>query len=95
MTLTAVVTVSALAYRIWRLIAHDRVTQKIRDLWNPETPRGELIDYFVGCPWCSGTWLSIAGALAWAASHHLAPWDVVGLAAVSSVLVGIVGEKTA
>lgn len=94
MTLQAVVIVAAVAFRLWRLVAHDRIAQPLRNRWNPATPRGELVDFFVACPWCLGTWLAIAGTLAWAAGHHLAVWEVVGLAATSSVLVGLIGDKT-
>lgn len=94
MTAVAVFTVTAVSYRVWRLLAHDRIAQPIRNLWNPDTPKGELIDYFFGCPWCAGTWLSILTTLAWAIGHPFTPWDFIGTAAASAVLVGLVGDKT-
>lgn len=89
MTVVAVATVTAIAFRLWRLLAHDRITQPVRDLWRPDT----LIDYFVGCPWCLGSWLSIAVTAAWAATHPFTAWDFIGVAGASSVLVGLLGDR--
>ena len=72
---------------------HDRIAQPLRNLWNPATKTGEVVDFFVACPWCFGTWLSVAGAVAWGLTHQLGVWDVVGVAAVASVAVGIVGDR--
>lgn len=92
MTLVAVATVTALAFRIWRLLAHDRLTQPLRDKWLGGNPDG-MVNYFMGCPWCLGTWLSVALTGLWAATHPFTAWDFAGVAGASSVLVGWAGDR--
>lgn len=48
------VLVTLTAYRLWRLVALDVLTQPARDLIPTR------MAYPVTCPWCSGTWVTAA-----------------------------------
>ena len=89
---------TAAAWRTWYLIAHDWITEPIRDrtLWVVDdegygVPR-ERLTKFVECPFCLGFWLSVA----WVAGYGAATgWPgepflwVAGTFAVSAGVVAI------
>lgn len=73
------------AYRLWRLVGEDTITEPLR----ARLPESWL--HLIECPWCLGSW--IAFALTWAtdlATPVRSP-VLVGLAA--AVVVGWLGER--
>lgn len=80
-----ILVVGLVAYRIWRILGADTLTQPIRDRmggWPLE---------LVECVWCSGTWIALAVTLIGAAMGLVAlPVVVVWLAA--STIVGAIGS---
>ena len=99
MILVEVVIVALVSYRLWRLLAVDDLTERIRHyLFLAEdegTGRTRVRSgaNVLACPWCAGFWCTVAVGVA----AHLAgftdgtPWLVVPAA---SVIVGFIGEKT-
>lgn len=74
----AVVTLAA--YRVWRIIARDSITEKAREVVTgvdddhaPELadadrsphPGRVYLSALIRCPWCSGFYVSIAAYAAW------------------------------
>lgn len=66
------------AFRIWRLIAVDTITEPLRDRvfrmaeyksGNEERYRFKL-DEFVSCPWCFGWWIVLATWALWQIWPH-------------------------
>lgn len=70
----------AAAYRLWRLIAEDNVSEPLRDFVIRRDWTAELVE----CPWCLGSWLTVAvGVAAWSLGWiDGSPWLVVPAAAV-------------
>lgn len=76
------------AYRVWRLVALDDITEPLRaflvgsDDDDPEDPIGteveggywEALDDFIACPFCLGFWTAVAWWGAWEAWPH---WTLV------------------
>lgn len=73
------------AYRVYRLVGLDTITQPLRDRWEPD---GKLGD-FVTCPWCAGFWISVA-TVSIVAQVVVVQLPVLQAGAVSCV-VGLVG----
>lgn len=89
--LTETLIVGLAAYRVWRLIGQDDITEPFRD-WLNYTIQPLWPLQLVVCGWCAGTWISIgvaygAASLGWVVSPPL----LVGLAA--AVLVGALSER--
>lgn len=85
-----VVLVALAIVRVWWLIARDQITQVLRD----DLPE-EVVDW-LGCPWCSGFWVTATGVLAaWAVG--VVPLETPALYVVYvlgiSTLVGLVGDR--
>lgn len=60
----ALVLLSLAAYRIWRLLAHDQILDRLRHrVVRADTEREE----FLQCPYCAGFWVALAWWLAWVA----------------------------
>ena len=79
--------VTLIAYRMWRFIGRDSITQRIRDRMRPD---GLLLEWAT-CGWCAGTWCAFGVALGGAAIGLVDyPW-VVG--ACAATLVGILGDR--
>ena len=95
-TVVLVLAVYVLAVmRLTRLINSDVVLDKLRIAIARRYGPGSTVVYFLGCPWCVGMWLSLAGAvpavliLAW-------PWWVVlPLGLACSQLVGMAAPLSA
>lgn len=80
-----ILVVGLVAYRIWRIIGADTLTQPIRDRLDG------WVKELVECPWCLGTWVTLAVTFIAAALGLLTlPVVVVWLAA--SVVVGMIGS---
>lgn len=96
--ITAVVLVGLVAYRIWRLIALDKITESPRYwLFNKRTIRGVVprlvrVQQFVYCAWCFGFWITGAVTFAGYFFGYVEDWLVVWLA--SSVIVGFLGDRS-
>lgn len=78
-SLVLAVLLALAAWRLWRLVALDFITEGLRERLVPE---GTTRFTFVNCPWCLGTWLT-AGlwALAWSQVPVAVPGLVLGAAA--------------
>lgn len=53
------------AYRVFRLIGEDKITEKPRnrllyELEMSSEGRGNYWSEFVTCPWCAGFWIALA-----------------------------------
>ncbi len=75
------------AYRVWRLLAEDSITDKIRWRIYKATGSREWFIEFVSCPWCLGAWVAVAWWGAWWAWPH-----TVTIAAVPFALSAAVGS---
>jgi hypothetical protein len=86
------VLIALTAYRLWRLVALDTVTERLRFRLLPE---GTTRWVFVTCPWCLGTWLTGGlWVLTWWQLQSLpAPGLVLGAAAALTGLLGLL-DKT-
>lgn len=84
--LVEVVVVGLAAYRLWRLLAVDSITARLRDRLNVHAiaPVRHFLAEMVACPWCLGTWCAVAVGLAayFAGLTSETPWLVVPAAAV-------------
>lgn len=50
------------AYRLWRLLGVDKITEGVRDrfFWRfRDRGWATWVDDLVSCPWCLGSWLAI------------------------------------
>lgn len=84
--MTVAVLIALTAYRIWRLVALDAVTDSLRLRFVPPASKREL---FLECPWCLGTWLAaVVWGVTWAFVPLVAPGLVLGAA---TALVGLFG----
>lgn len=59
MILVETVMVALVAARVWQFLARDSITEGLRQ----KVERWQLLWEWLRCPWCSGTWLTIAVAL--------------------------------
>ena len=83
------------AYRSWRLLALDKVTDRLRlravglHQWSSgeELPAGFRagVAAFVQCPWCSGFWIAAGWWAGWVAWPHTT-LIAAGLFALSTVV---------
>jgi len=63
------------AFRIWKLIGDDAVLDRPRawalaQLDARFSNKGDVLDYFITCPWCAGFWISLAWWGAWLLWPH-------------------------
>ncbi len=74
------------AYRTWRLIAEDTITEPVRQ----RLVRREYVSELVSCPWCLGSWI----AAVWWACWYLWPHTTSAVAAPFAIaaLVGLVAS---
>ena len=81
--------VSLVAYRLWRLIGQDDISDMLRlriRQWKPAAL------HMVECGWCLGSWVSLAVAFsAWGVGWVDSPPLLVGFA--SAVVVGVLSER--
>ena len=75
------------AYRTWKLLAEDTITEGLRKRIGP----GKRT-VFLECPWCAGFWI----ALAWWGLYQLWPSGtlIAAIPFVASAIVGILGHFT-
>ena len=87
MILVEIVVVALVSYRLWRLLAVDKITEPVRDRMSER-----VLDPWQ-CPWCLGWWCTVAvGLVAWWVGLVVgSPWLVIPAAAV---LVGFIGEHS-
>lgn len=85
--LVQVVITALAAYRVWRLIGRDTISEGIRARL-PEHSR-----HWVECPWCGGSWVTFAVVIVviWVGWPTL--WPVL-FALSAATLVGLVGERS-
>lgn len=88
--------VGAVSYRLWRLLAVDKVTEPARDtvlyghrLWNSKA--FTWLANMVECPWCLGFWINLgvtAGLVG-----QLVEWPAaVAVALIGSTTTGLLGK---
>lgn len=90
------VALSLAAFRVWRLIGRDSITEPVRDwIGDRFKPTSKLLELLT-CSWCLGTWIAL---LATFAVHHwlvtLEPHWLLWAVAVAGVvgLLGLIDEK--
>jgi len=79
------------AFRIWKLIADDRILDRPRDwvLGHIDVKRGGTYwSDFLTCPWCAGFWIVLAWTVAWWIE---ADTLVVAVPFAISAVVGLLG----
>jgi hypothetical protein len=82
--LIEIIVVGLIAYRLWRLLAVDSITERLR-------PTQGWLGEMWGCPWCLGTWLALGVAFLGSWLGYLShDWLVVGLGA--AVITGWLGD---
>lgn len=85
-----VVVLVAATYRVWRLLAIDRILDAPRNrvLIDKDGDWREGLVEFVTCPWCFGFWLVLATWGAWLLWPHAT--DVVAVPFAISTFVGLI-----
>jgi Protein of unknown function (DUF1360) len=79
----ALVLLSLASFRLWRLIAEDTITARLR----AKVGHTE----FVTCPWCAGAWITIGWWLAWTAWPH---WTlIIATPFAISAVVGLIAAN--
>lgn len=76
------IVVALAAYRLWKLVAEDLISQRLRDRLSDRAVE------FVACPWCLGFWISLIVVVV------AANWEIpitLSVFAVSAI-VGMLGE---
>ena len=81
------------AYRVWRIIAVDQITEpiRIRTIFR-SGPVWSWLEDLVTCPWCLGWWLSGVAAVVYVAALGLSGWWVWLLWPAVSCVVGFLGK---
>ncbi len=74
------------AFRCWWLLARDTILDKPRAWFVARTGRDLPVEDWLGCPFCSGAWITLAWWGAWWAWPH-----AVTVAAVPFALSAVVG----
>ena len=86
MILIEILVVGIVAYRLWRIVGADTITEPVRE------GRSDGVREFLECPWCSGTWIAFVVTVgAWAAGWVSGPPVLVALGAAA--VVGLVGDR--
>lgn len=63
------------AFRLWRLLAIDSITEPIHGRINAlTTPAGQWLNQLWSCPWCLGFWIS--AALTWGTWWAITPYSI-------------------
>lgn len=83
----------AAAYRLWRLVAYDTITEGLRTsvLDRLDMKQHDRWSAFLFCPWCLGFWMTLGWWVAWQIWPH-ATLVVAGPFAMS-LAVGIIGSR--
>lgn len=94
MTWWSAVLLVGLTLRLLRLVQVDRAGKPLQKLifklW-PGTV--EQADYFIGCPFCIGFWISAATSTSWMLWGHTRIWTAGALPFAVSWLVGHVAAR--
>lgn len=83
--------VTAAAYRAWRLLAHDIISQRPRTWVLDRLPDGDYWPEFLLCPWCLGAWTGITWWAAWQIWPH--PTLVVAVPFAISLGIGLIATR--
>lgn len=83
--MTLFILMALAAYRLFRLVALDTITEPARKRFKPDGKMG----LFISCPWCAGAWISF-GTVAVTAQCANVPLPILQALAVSCV-VGFLG----
>jgi len=95
------VVIALVAFRLWKLIADDRILERPREwvLDRIDVRRGSTYwSDFIVCPWCAGFWVSGLTLAAYLSTLGSWPDDLegavvaVGVWFALSAVVGILGE---
>lgn len=89
MILAYVILIGAAAYRLWRLVAEDSITEAPRE-WVLERSPG-WVEEMVACPWCLGSW--VAFGLTWLTDATIGVPAPVLVALAAAVVVGWLGSR--
>lgn len=81
--------IGAAAYRLWRLVAEDSITEGPREWLFARTH--EKVEELGTCPWCLGSWVAFGVTWLTDATIGVPAPVLVGLAA--AVVVGWLGSK--
>lgn len=88
----------AAAYRFWRLLSFDTITERPRT-WVLERiadnkKRDDYWGIFLTCPWCAGAWITAAALAAYCAVYGWIGWFNFGAHWFAmSLAVGLIGSK--
>lgn len=90
MILITTLLIALAAWRVWRLIAVDTITEPLRYRLAYD---GHLAN-FISCPWCLGFWITVAatGLYWWLGNSGWSIVEAVLVAFAASALVGIINE---
>lgn len=80
------------AYRIYRLIARDSITEPFHGRINAASNSSRLaywINELLNCPWCLGFWISTALAVVGYLLGHLDPVEAIIVALAASTVAGL------
>lgn len=88
--LAASVLIGAAAYRAWRIVGKDQITEPFR-VWliRHDGRFWDFISDLIGCPWCLGFWLAGAITFLFSGGWSIQQFAVVWLAA--SAVTGLLG----
>jgi hypothetical protein len=78
------------AYRLWRLIGMDGITEPFREQMRHGAVPGKVME-LIECPWCLGSWMSF-GVFA-VATAYASVWLPVAQALAAATLVGLIGSR--
>lgn len=102
-SLTTLVILGLASYRATQLVVHDSIGDGLRDrieLWHARKSESRIRTFvrsLIGCPYCSGWWLSLVTVLVyltvagqWDAAplwvHAIEAWAVMGIQALANRL---------
>lgn len=78
------------AARLTRLINYDAIIDPVRVWLARRFGTASTVLYFIGCPWCVGLWIALAGAGGVVWFLRWPWWVLVPLGLAGSWLVGVV-----
>lgn len=85
--------VGVAAFRAWRILATDSITEPIRHWAFQRTSRvwRWIVDLFM-CPWCIGFWYSAAGSGLLLYVGVIRPWEFLLVWLVASAVCGLIAK---
>lgn len=79
------VVIGVAAYRLWRLVGEDAITEPLRDRLSGWPLK------LVSCPWCSGSWAAFG--LTWATDAVVGVPAPVLVGLCAATVCGVIGER--